>query len=196
MRSIYNLFIRVLNVIVVQIGNFRMSARSAFTRANILRMGGQVQGRIELKRGAHIFMAKGAQLKIGSNFRMDEGCSLFVSESGILEIGDDVFIGKGSVVAARNKITIGNHTQIAHYVTVIDTDHRFGEPGTNLTESGHRSAPVEIGKNVWLGAGALILRGASIGDGSVAGAGAVVTKPVPPYHVALGNPAVPRAITK
>ena len=109
-----------------------------------------------------------------------------------LTIGDHTFIGHGCGFACSQSITIGRHCLIAGGVQVSDYDghpvdaarRRAGEP---TPPEGIR--PVTIGDDVWIGAGALILKGVTIGDRAVVGAGAVVTKDVPPDVVVGGNPA-------
>lgn len=71
-------------------------------------------------------------------------------------------------------------------VVIVDHDHRLGK---NDVEDGLESTPVHIGKNVWIGANAVILRGVSIGDGAIIAAGAVVNHDIPAYEVWGGIPA-------
>lgn len=108
-------------------------------------------------------------------------------------------IGNGCNFGAYNHITCANHIQIGNciltgkWVTITDNDH-----GKTDTESLHMDpmkrpicskGPVVIGNNVWIGDKATILAGVTIGDGAVIAANAVVTKDVPAYCVAAGNPA-------
>lgn len=109
-----------------------------------------------------------------------------------LAIGDDTFIGHGCSFNVGSAITIGNHCYLAAGVSISTHDghpldaarRRAGEP-----PSRESIQAVTIGNDVWIGAGAVILKGASIGDRSVVGARAVVTRPVPPDVVVAGNPA-------
>ena len=98
-------------------------------------------------------------------------------------IGDGCAIGDRTEIHAGEKIFIGDGTLVAWDCCIIDRDyHKFcGE-----TE---KTSPVNIGKHVWIGCHATILKGVTIGDGAVIGAGSVVTKDVPAGAFAAGNPA-------
>lgn len=99
-----------------------------------------------------------------------------VVKYGQLRVNDDVFIGLGSVITAREQIKIGAGTQIGEYVTIRDQDHVVGADGVSVTE--FTTAPIKIGRKVWIGAKATITKGVTIGDGAVIAAGAVVTRDV------------------
>jgi len=105
-------------------------------------------------------------------------------------IGDRVFIGRGCEFNIRRHLNIGDDCLIASGCTFSDSNH-----GRNSEEPMNRqpveSNPILLGRNVWIGARCVILQGVSIGDGAVVGAGAVVTKSVPPGEVWGGIPARP-----
>lgn len=106
--------------------------------------------------------------------------------------GANVHLGKG-VYANFNltlvddgHIFIGDRTMIGPNVTIVTASHPIMP---ELREKALQfNVDVKIGRNVWIGAGAIILPGVSIGDNSVVGAGSVVTKDIPPNVVAIGNP--------
>lgn len=107
-------------------------------------------------------------------------------------IGDHTFVGHGCRFAAARSIRVGRHCLLAGGVAIFDLD---GHP---LDAAARRAGgpppatsvrPVLIGDDVWIGRGAIILRGVRIGDRSVVGAGAVVTRCVPADVVVAGNPA-------
>jgi len=103
---------------------------------------------------------------------------------GVLRIGDRCYINSGVVMHARREISIGSSTKIGENVWIGDCDYHEVDEG-----KGANVAPVVIGCNVWLAHGATILPGVTIGDHSVVGAGAVVTKSFPARSVIAGNPA-------
>lgn len=110
----------------------------------------------------------------------------------VLSIGDDTFIGHGCEFATARRVEIGAHCLIAAGVRIADYDGHPLDP--ELRRSGASSStedvrPVTIGNDVWIGNGALILKGVRIGDRSVIGARSVVTKDVPPDTVVAGHPA-------
>lgn len=89
-------------------------------------------------------------------------------------------------ITCAEEITIGDACNIANNVVIVDHDHRLGKYGV---EDGLESTPVHIGKNVWIGANAVILRGVSIGDGAIVAAGAVVNHDIPAHEIWGGIPA-------
>jgi acetyltransferase-like isoleucine patch superfamily enzyme len=96
----------------------------------------------------------------------------------------------GSVLCAGASIEIGEGTILGAGVMVIDTDFHVpsGEFGW-INDIASTSRPIKIGRGVFVGARAIILKGVTVGDRAIIGAGAVVSKDVPPRHVAVGNPA-------
>jgi acetyltransferase-like isoleucine patch superfamily enzyme len=111
-----------------------------------------------------------------------------VDEDARLEIGDHGFIGRGAQIEVSMRVRIGRGALIAPGVYVTDHNHgtRAGQP---MFEQPCVAAPVEIGDDVWIGAGCVILPGVRIGNGAIVAAGAVVTKDVPSRGVVGGVPA-------
>jgi maltose O-acetyltransferase len=108
-------------------------------------------------------------------------------------IGARTFANFGLVCLDVARVTIGDDVQIATNVQLLTETHPV-EPGPRR-EKWESAAPIAIGDNVWLGGGVIVLPGVTIGENSVVGAGAVVTRDVPSNVVAVGNPArVVRAI--
>jgi acetyltransferase-like isoleucine patch superfamily enzyme len=109
-----------------------------------------------------------------------------------LRIGDDTFIGHACSIGVADSVHIGSHCYLAGRVTVRDFD---GHPVDAMQRRAKLPTPPEgirpivIGDDVWIGAGAVILKGVTIGPRSIVGAGAVVAKDVPPDAVVVGNPA-------
>ncbi len=102
-----------------------------------------------------------------------------------LEMGDNVCINTFTHIFADGGVKIGDNSLISSNCSLGSITHSIH------SEKRHRiiHRPIEIGRNVWIGMGAVILPGVSIGDHSIVGAGAVVTKNVPPKTVVVGNPA-------
>lgn len=130
---------------------------------------------------------------IGQNFHVGPGSRLWAPSK--LEIGDDVYIGKRCTIEIDG--TIGDGTMIANNVGVIGRrDHDSSQIGYTIRESRWvgdypqaLSDAVSIGCDVWIGYGAIILSGVTIGDSAIIGAGSVVTTDVRPNSVAVGIPA-------
>jgi len=142
------------------------------------------------------YMRGHGSLTLGAAVNLSgRSCFYFVPVAGTaptIRIGDRTFIGDACTLSAACGITIGPDCLIASCVRVHDND---GHPvdarrrlaGERLTAAD--CASVTIGCNVWIGAGAVILKGVTIGDHAVIGAGAVVTNPVPAGAIVAGNPA-------
>jgi len=103
-----------------------------------------------------------------------------------LTIGSDCGFS-GTVVAAAESIVIGDRVLCGANSTITDTDWHGVYPSERRAVG--RSAPVSIQDDVWIGVGAVVLKGVTIGHGSVVAAGSLVTRSLPPLVVAGGNPA-------
>ena len=104
-----------------------------------------------------------------------------------IRLGAGVFLNFNCVILDVVAVSIGDKTQIGPAVQILAADHpRDPAERTAGLEFGR---PVRIGRNVWIGGGAIILPGVSIGDDALIGAGSVVTRDVPAGAVAVGNPA-------
>lgn len=103
-----------------------------------------------------------------------------------VHFGDHVYANFNLTLVDDTHIYVGSCTMLAPNVTIATAGHPIAPP---LRKYGVQyNAAVHIGKNCWIGAGALIMPGVSIGDNSVIGAGSVVTKDIPANVVAFGNP--------
>ena len=105
-----------------------------------------------------------------------------------LIVGDNVVIGRNNIITVKRAITIGDYTRLGAYVQIIDHDHGTNRDDLIMNQEAI-IAPVVIGKDVWIGVGARILKGVTVGDHAVIGSNAVVTKNVPPYAIVGGVPA-------
>ncbi|MFL6061915.1 MAG: sugar O-acetyltransferase [Marmoricola sp.] len=112
---------------------------------------------------------------------------LYVDYGTQLSIGDRVFANYGLTALDCAPISIGDDTQIGPHVQLLTPTHPV-DPDERRTKI-EAAAPITIGRNVWIGGGAIVLAGVSIGDDAVIGAGSVVTRDVPARSVAVGNPA-------
>lgn len=105
-----------------------------------------------------------------------------------IKVGAYGFIGTGCTIYPN--VTIGNYCLIAPRVQILGFDHEIGVAGTPICYAGRQSLlATKIGGDVWIGTGAFIRAGVTIGNGAIIGAQSVVTKNVPPYAIVAGNPA-------
>lgn len=122
--------------------------------------------------------------------KMSEGRESFQPH---VTIGSNCNFGDYLHLTCINKIEIGDGVLTGRWVTISDNAHGKTELGLMKIAPDQRSlfskGPVKIGNNVWIGDKATILAGVTIGDGAIIAANAVVTKDIPPYSVAGGNPA-------
>lgn len=106
-----------------------------------------------------------------------------------IRLGHGTFINFGAVLLDVVGIEIGENCQIGTFVQIVTADH---PRDPELRRQGYESGvPIRIGRNVWIGSGAIILPGVTIGDDAVVGAGSVVTRDVPAGATVVGNPAKP-----
>ncbi len=103
-----------------------------------------------------------------------------------ITVGDHFFLNVNCKLMDSGKITIGNNVFIAPNVCIITEEHAMDVK--QRLEGLEYTHPVNIGDNVWICTGSLILPGVTIGANSVIGAGSVVTKDIPPNSLAVGNP--------
>jgi acetyltransferase-like isoleucine patch superfamily enzyme len=144
-----------------------------------------------------------ANVKIGSHARI-WGEILTFAHAGRVTIGSWFYLEPGSMIWSSDEtgITIVDRVLGSANVTIHDTDSHPIDPGARFeqtkeiihkgharTNPGIRSARIKIGNDVWISAGAIILKVVSIGDAAIVGAGSVVTKNVPSKTTVAGNPA-------
>ncbi|MBK5222609.1 MAG: acyltransferase [Acidimicrobiia bacterium] len=112
---------------------------------------------------------------------------LAVTAGGTLAIGARTLVNYGTSIAASLEVRIGERCQLGTYTLLMDNDFHRLEPERRLERP--ESAPIIIGDDVWLAARVIVLPGVTIGEGSVIGAGSVVTRDIPTRSLAAGAPA-------
>ncbi len=116
-----------------------------------------------------------------------DGVTFFFPEN--LSIGKNSSINESCFIHALGGIEIGNGVRIAPHTTIHTYEHGFTDISIPIYKQDYIIAKVTIEDDVWIGAGVNINKGVTIGKGAVIGGGSVVTKDIPPYAVAVGNPA-------
>ncbi len=121
------------------------------------------------------------------SLRIKEGVTFWFPEG--VSIGRHISINEWVFIDGWGGVTIGDYVRIAHRVSIISEDHLFDDLSLPIYTQGKIGKEVVINDDVWIGCGAIILKGVTIGRGAVIGAGSLVNKDVPEMAVVVGNPA-------
>lgn len=116
---------------------------------------------------------QGGTIRVGRETQIHDGCLL--KARGEVRVGDRVRLSRGVIVQAEERIEVGDLAGIGERTSLIDSDHDHRGGDDSFWERGVVSEPVSIGRNAWIGANSVVLRGANVGRNSVVGAGSVVT---------------------
>lgn len=133
-------------------------------------------------RKSGLFVAQGGTLSVDNDFSIFSGSYICVNEGASLTIGGNGYINHNASIDCFSNVSIGEETIISKNVTIRDSDNH------SINGCLEISAPISIGKKVWIGMNVTILKGVSIGDGAVIGANSVVTRDIPANCLAVGNP--------
>lgn len=126
------------------------------------------------------------KFSLGANSTIEDFCTVN-NGVGDVFIGDDSRIGLGSVLIGP--VTIGNQVILAQNIVLSGLNHTYTDVNVPIRLQKVTTAPIVVEDEVWIGANAVVTAGVTIGKHSVIAGGAVVTKNIPPYSVAVGNPA-------
>lgn len=110
-----------------------------------------------------------------------------IDKHGEVKIGDNVFFNNYCSLNANERITIGDGTLFGENVKVYDHNHCYKNPNEPIKNQGFTAAPVTIGKHCWIASNVVILKGVTIDDNCVIGAGCIVYKDVPKGSVVLNK---------
>lgn len=110
-------------------------------------------------------------------------------DKGYISIGESVYIGTGTTLFGHSGLEIGDHALLAQNITITPYSHIFDNPNEFIIRQGGNTRKVTLGRDCYIGMNTCVVYSADIGEGSVVGSGAVVVKSIPPYSVAVGNPA-------
>jgi acetyltransferase-like isoleucine patch superfamily enzyme len=150
---------------------------------SILCLGRAKFGKIQLIRPGVRMMVDGPGSSLTINRANILSGTLIQAEGGKLYIGNKVFINRNCNIIAQKDIMIDDECTIGPNVCIYDHDHAFGTK-RNENEQ-YKRAGVIIGKRVWIGANAIILRGTTIGDDCVIGAGTIIKGNIPSKKVVV-----------
>ncbi len=174
LRRLLNLFTALYHYLKWSWRFYRFGFRSRLVRPDMLTNSKAICV------GKKVHIRKGARL---------ETVGAWDGRTPKIKIGDHTSIHLYFHCGAAESVTIGKNVLIAGRVYITDHDHVFDNPGLPPSRAGLKSSPVVIEDEVWIGEGAVVLKGVTVGKRAVIGANAVVTKDVPPYSVVGGIPA-------
>ena len=138
--------------------------------------------------GVQLEIGRGAALRIGRWAWIGHGSKIRVHEGEVL-IGAKTVMGQECTISAYQHVEIGRECIVADRVMLIDFDHGVVEVERPIRLQGIYKRDIRVGHNVWIGYGACVLRGVSVGNNSILGTSAVVTQDVPENAVVAGIPA-------
>ena len=161
-------------------------SRNLWYRLRGVRLGGYVwMRRIDIPRNH-------ADIEIGAGASLDRGVTLLCSGPPLgrpkLIIGAGTYVNRNTMFDASEDLRIGQDCAIGPGCYFTDHDHGW-QPGTRPLDLPMSGKPTRVGDRVWIGANVTVLKGVTIGNDAVIGAGSVVTKDVPARAVAVGVPA-------
>jgi len=147
------------------------------------------RGIVFMDRGARVYARRGyARVVLGRWVHLGANTALRCHE-GTLTLGDKSILARDISINCYLDVEIGDSALIADHVYISDFDHRFDDLAMPIKDQGITKSRVRIDRNVWLATKVTVCRGVVIGEGTVVGANAVVTKDLPPFSVAVGTPA-------
>lgn len=129
-----------------------------------------------------------AVVEIGRWSWIGDGCKIRAHE-GLVSIGDRTVLGQECTISAFQHVSIASQCILADRVMLIDFDHATNDVERPIRDQGIYKRDVRVGNNVWVGYGACLLRGVTVGDNSIIGSLAVVTRDVEENAVVGGSPA-------
>jgi acetyltransferase-like isoleucine patch superfamily enzyme len=135
---------------------------------------------LEIGKTGHVELGRWSWIGHGTKIRAHEG---------VVSIGAKTVLGQECTISAFQHVSIGRECVVADRVMLIDFDHGVVEVERPVRVQGIYKRDVRIGNNVWIGYGACILRGVTVGDNAIIGTSSVVTRDVPANAVVAGAPA-------
>jgi acetyltransferase-like isoleucine patch superfamily enzyme len=183
---------KVLRNIIYQF-TFRKVGKSVCIQSNVRFIGTdtiEIGDYVRIYSGSYI-SNKGNRICFGNHVSIDHGVDIraYDHPGGDITIGEHTYIGPYVCMAGPGLIKIGKDCMIASHSSLYANNHIFSDPNKRFREQGVSTKGIVIEDDCWLGTGVRVLDGVTIGKGSVIGAGAVVTRDIEPYSIAVGVPA-------
>lgn len=168
--------------------SFASALRARWAAASGVELGGRVSigPACEIALGTDV--PRRGRIALGSGTVLSRGAILHPYD-GEIRVGCDVHIGPYVVIYGHGGVTIGDDCLVSMHCRILSSNHALPPLERAIRWEPDELRPTKIGRDVWLGAGATVLGGVTLGDGCVVGAGAVVTHDLPPGSIATGVPA-------
>ena len=127
---------------------------------------------------------------IGKGTEFGPNCGILAKENDTkITIGENCNFGQNVHIGGIGNVEIGNNALFASNILILSTNHNYEDALTAVKFQGSRGGNIKIGSDGWVGDGVTILAGANIGNHCIIGSKSVITKDIPDYSVAVGNPA-------
>lgn len=126
-----------------------------------------------LSRQTKFKLQSNSTVKLGKHIVTDGHSTLVVSNGGELTIGNSVYLNEGCMISCKSKIEVGDNCKLGPGVMIFDNNHKY-DANIGVSDA-HTNSPIIIGKNCWIAANAIILKGTIIEDNCVIGAGSIVS---------------------
>jgi acetyltransferase-like isoleucine patch superfamily enzyme len=159
-----------------------------FLRFKLLHPRVKTEGFIFLPRRYEVVLGKKATMRIGRWVWIGRNNALRCHE-GELVVGDNTIFGTDNTVNCYCGVYIGAECLFADSVYIVDFDHNYWDPVMSIRSQGISKSPIRLEGDLWVGTMVTIIRGVTVGRGSVIGAMSLVNRDVPPYSVVGGVPA-------
>ena len=132
-------------------------------------------------------------IRLGSECNIEDGVVFnnhgAPNAPAVINIGDKCFIGRDTIFNSYYGVYIGDHSMVAARCQFLDSDHGFETRSEPIGKQPAQGGAIRLERDVWIGAGVIILKSVTIGEGAIVGAGSVVTKNIPAWEIWAGNPA-------
>jgi galactoside O-acetyltransferase len=160
--------------------------------------GAEISGTYNIELGDSVRISRNARIEVqgpnnrlilGSKVFLDRNVSILGFENSRFEIGDRTFMNSDVLINGPGNIKIGQDCLIGPRTVIMAVNHCFNDLTRPINIQGYTAKGIVIEDDCWLACGVIVLDGVTIGRGSIIGAGAVVTKDIPPYSIAVGVPA-------
>ena len=176
---------KVLRFLYFGIG---FKVRYLFWKCVLISLGGKIGKNAKIYEGVRIACENSGKITIGDDVRILRNATISTSGSGKISIGNNVHIGEGTIIYSDVEIIIRDNVIIGPQNVIVDFDHVYRDADIPIIKQGHNRQRIIIEQDVWISSHCSVIRGVTISEGSVIGAGSVVNKDVPSYSVACGIP--------